>query len=304
MRYRCVKCHKSFSLPAECAGSIMCERCSFPYQYEKNYLKYEFDSILFETYKRKYLLNKVLNNNAYLSYLFVQDESLSLSGRDDVNNFRSYIQSFVSSGVLLDIGCGILPMPGYLDFTDKSKYELYGLDPIDDKSFSGTRIVGCAEYTPFDDNQFDAVVFATSLDHVCSIERTIAECNRILNIGGRVLIWMSDRSAPPFRIKRLIESVSSFRVKRLIKPAKRFFKRGFSNAKKLNRLRKFKIYPNWTVLYIPDGAVDPFHSFNENPSKIIPLIKGQGFQLNDQSYNSTNEIFLCFTKINSEFGNQ
>ena len=105
MKYRCVKCHNPLSWPLEGAGSISCERCFFPYQYGKNYLKYEFDSMLFETYKEKYLLNKVLNNNGYLSYIFLQDASLSLNGRDDVKNFRDYIQSHLSGGILLDVGC-------------------------------------------------------------------------------------------------------------------------------------------------------------------------------------------------------
>ncbi len=288
MRYRCVKCHNALSLPPEGAASVACERCSFPYKYEKNYLKYEFDSILFEAYEEKYLLNKVLNNNGYLSYIFPQDESVSLIGRDDVRRFRNYIQSYVSSGTILDVGCGVLPSPGYLEFEDKSKYEFYGLDPIDDKSFLGMRVVGCAEYMPFDDSQFDAVVLATSLDHVCSVEKTIAECYRILTIGGRVLIWMSDRSV--FR--------NTLSTRRRIKRIKRWLKRVFLNAKASDWAYKFKIYPNWTVLYIPDGAVDPFHSFDENPKKIAPLMKAQGFQHNDMSYNNANEVFLCFTKVN------
>lgn len=96
----------------------------------------------------------MLNNNAYLGYIFLPEASLSFTGRDDVRNFRSYIQPYLSSGILLDVGCGILTLPGYLDFEDKLKFEFYGIDPIDNKSFSGMRIVGCSEFMPFDDRQF------------------------------------------------------------------------------------------------------------------------------------------------------
>jgi SAM-dependent methyltransferase len=270
---------------------------------------------MFEAYKEKYLLNKVLNNNGYLSYVFLQEGSLSLNGRDDVCNFRDYIQSSCSSGILLDIGCGTLPRPGYLDFEDKSGFEFYGLDPIDDKSFSGMRVVGCAEYLPFDGSQFDAIVFATSIDHVCSLEKTISECHRILKIGGRVLIWMSDRSVPPFRLKHLMESItsrlkhltetiSSFRIKRMIKRLKRKSKFKISDTSTVIWKDKFLIYPNWTVLYVPDGAVDPFHSFNEDPKKIVALMKAQGFQNNDMIYNNPNEVFLCFNKVANEADRQ
>lgn len=279
MKYRCVKCHNPFFLPTEGTGSIACEQCSFPYQYEKNYLKYEFDSILFEAYKEKYLLNKVLNNNGYLSYIFLRDESLSLNGRDDVKNFRGYIQSHLSAGILLDVGCGTLRLPGYLNFEKKSKFEFYGLDPIDDRSFLGTRVVGCAEYMPFDDSQFDAVVFGTSLWHVCSLEKTMAECYRILNNGGKVLIWMSDRSRP------------------WKKRMKRWLKKKFFNVKARYRSDKFVIYPNWTVFYVPEGAVDPFHSYKENPRKTVALMDTQGFQHNDIVFNNKNEVFLCFKKV-------
>lgn len=284
MKYRCVKCHSNFSLPAEGAGSIACERCSFPYQYEKNYLKYEFDSILFEAYKEKYLLNKVLNNNGYLSYLFLADGSLSLSERDDVKNFRSYIQSYLLAGTILDVGCGIIPVPGYLDFEDKQKFEFYGLDPIDDKSFLGVRIVGCAELMPFGDGQFDALVLATTLDHVCSLEKSIGECYRVLNNGGRLFVWMSDRSHLP--------------VNRL----KRWWEYKKINSLKGYRSDKFFVYPNWTVLYVPDGAVDPFHSFNEDPKKIITLMKAQGFEHNNMAYHNFNEVFLFFTKVSKKAG--
>ena len=113
---------------------------------------------------------------------------------------------------------------------------------------------------------------------------------------------MSDRSTSPFRLKDLVESFRSFRIKRLIKRLKRKSKFKISNVTSVLWKEKFVIYPNWTVLYVPEGAVDPFHIFNEDPRKIISLMKAQGFQHNDMVYNNLNEVFLCFTKVVNEDG--
>ena len=194
MAYRCVRCETSLAVPPEGEGSTTCPSCQLEYRYGKNYLKYGFDELLFKQFKKNYLLYKVLSNNAYLAYQFVREGSLSCSGRHDVLNFRNYILSHVKRGKILDVGCGILDVPGYLDFSQKEEFEFYGIDPIDDRSFRGVRIIGCAEFMPFPDNSFDAVVFATSLDHVCSLEQTVHEVHRVLSRKGKLLLWMSDSS--------------------------------------------------------------------------------------------------------------
>lgn len=107
----------------------------------------------------------------------------------------------------------------------------------------------------FDDRQFDLVVPATTLNHVCSIEKSIGESYRVLRNGDKVLIWMGDGS-----------HLSANRLKRWWEYKK-------PNSLKGYRSDKYFVYPNWTVLYVPDGAVDPFHSFNEDPKKIASLVK-------------------------------
>lgn len=64
-------------------------------------------------------MNKVLNNNGYLSYHFLKETSVSLPGRPQVLNFKKYILSQISHGKILDVGCGMLEIPGYLDFEKK-----------------------------------------------------------------------------------------------------------------------------------------------------------------------------------------
>jgi hypothetical protein len=267
-------------VPTTGSGVITCHSCNSRYNYAPNYLSYDFDTLLFKEFRRHYLLNKVLNNNSYLSYLFLREGSISLPERQDVIRFRKFILSHIDSGRLLDVGCGILEIPGYLDFEDKSKFEFFGIDPIENRSFRGMRIVGCSEFMPFGDDQFDALIFATSLDHVCSLEHTMKESSRILVKDGKVIIWMSDHG------------------RSFLSKGRSWLRSKIANLRKGYRTDKFVTYPNWMVLYRPHGAADPFHASLETPQKVISTMN-QNFGLVDSVYNNTDEIFLCFSKQES-----
>jgi len=234
--------------------------------------------ILYNNYKKKYLLNKVLNNNAYLSYIFLKDRSLSLASRQDVNNFKDFILKHARAGKILDIGCGPLDLPGYLDFPDKKNYEFYGLDPIESNSFKGFRVTGCAEFMPFEDSYFDTIIFATSLDHVCSLEKTILETYRVLSENGKVIIWLGDKSTT-------IRQRLTKKIKNMIKSIKEGY-----------RVDKYFIYPNLTVFYIPDGAQDSYHTIISDPKKTIKMMKKANFELEELDYRNKNEVFISFKK--------
>jgi len=294
MDYKCVQCGAILIIPQTGEGDLACSDCGFVYTYSNNYLKYNFDRLLFKQFKKKYLLNKVLNNNGFLGYHFLREGSLSLSERKDVLDFKEYILSQVPRGKILDVGCGILDLPGYLDFEKKDGFEFYGIDPIDDKSFRGVRITGCAEFMPFQDNFFDALIFATSLDHICSTKRTILEAYRVLSEKGKIIIWMADQSVT--WTDRLRTKVISLRnnMRKPCSPWVDVFKIAPSTFVRVN---DFAIYPNLTVLYIPKGAVDPFHASYESPRRIISIMKRANFILHDKQYHHRNEVFLCFRKV-------
>jgi SAM-dependent methyltransferase len=293
MHYKCVQCGARLIIPPTGEGGLACSDCGFAYAYSKNYLKYDFDSLLFRQFKKKYLLNKVLNNNGFLAYHFLREGSLSLSWREDVSHFKEYILSQISHGKILDVGCGILDLPGYLDFEKKEEFEFYGIDPIDDKSFKGVRITGCAEFMPFQDNLFDGLIFATSLDHICSVERTIWEAYRVLSEKGKVIIWMADQSLTwPERLRAKVMSL----LEHIRKPSSPWIDVFNISPSTFLRVNNFAIYPNLTVLCIPKGAVDPFHASYESPRKIIEFMKRARFTLFDKQYPQKNQVFLCFRK--------
>ncbi len=150
--------------------------------------------------------------------------------------------------------------------------------PIDDGGFQGMRIVGCSEFMPFADEQFDSVVYATSLDHVCSLKSTIRETHRILKVDGKAIIWMGDRSSS------------------LLRKLRNWVARPIRNLLKGYRTDKYAVYPNMTVLYVPDGAVDPFHSYSENPVEIAALLKQGGLHLENKSQKNRDQVFLSFVK--------
>lgn len=293
MDYKCVQCGAILIIPPTGEGDLACPGCGFVYTYSKNYLKYDFDRLLFKQFKNKYLLNKVLNNNGYLGYHFLQEGSLSLPGREDVSDFKKYILSQISHGKILDVGCGILDLPGYLDFERKEAFEFYGVDPIDDKSFKGVRVTGCAEFMPFQDNFFDVLILATSLDHVCSVEQTISEACRVLSKDGKVMIWMADHSVT--RTEKLRTRVISL-INNIREPSSPWVDVFNVAPSTFVRVKNFAVYPNLTVLYIPKDAVDPFHASYESPRRIIEFMKRAKFVLVDKQYHHKNEVFLCFRK--------
>jgi len=291
--YRCIQCGATVTVPSEGEGSAGCPSCGFRYRYGKNYLKYDFERLLFKQFREKYLLYKVLANNAYIAYQSVREGSLSCPERRDVLNFREYILSHVREGRILDVGCGTLDMPAYLDFGQKDEFELYGIDPIDDRAFRGMRITGCAEFMPFQDRFFDALVFATSLDHVCSLERTVREASRVLSEGGKLILWMADPSIPwTERIKDALLKA----VQRLRKPSSPWEDVFALPPGESMRVGDFVVYPNLAVFQTPEGAVDPFHVSYETPRRVIAVMREVSLALHDLQRHSKNEVFLCFRK--------
>ncbi len=168
---------------------------------------------------------------------------------------------------------------------------MFGVDPIDSKAFIGMRTFGCGEFMPFQDEQLDAVIFATSIDHLCSVPYTIKETYRVLRAGGKVIVWMSDRGESSIN-KALTRFVKFLRGVKLRATGDRIVvDRGHPVT-----FGRFTIYPNYTVLYTPNGAIDPFHTCLENPRAIVNVMEKSNFRLMDTVYNNKDEVFLCFTK--------
>ncbi len=58
---------------------------------------------------------------------------------------------------------------------------------------------GISEYLPWPDGSFSTVISATSLDHCLSLNRSLAELERVLRPGGRFLLWIASvPGSPPY----------------------------------------------------------------------------------------------------------
>lgn len=270
----CFVCSRALRVTS--IGAFGCPHCGERYDLQPRRLRTEPDKHLFRMYRKKYLLNKALNNNGFISYSQLPEESVSLRDRADVTRFRDFIHSEVRAGTVLDVGCGPLPLAGYLEFPDKSQYCFVGIDPIDGTSYEGYRIVGVSELMPIEDESVDAAVFGTSLDHVCDLTRSIHESRRVVKSGGRIVVWMSDST------RSLRE-----RIRIWLKDVRQSLRLGYY-------VRHYRVYPDYTVFEVPRGAVDPFHSHFESPDLIVREFERADCRLVRRVEHSLGEIFLAF----------
>jgi len=100
----------------------------------------------------------------------------------------------IEGSTCLDIGCGALPLPSYMKAAPK--IDFYGIDPYygDEKRKFDFR-QSFAEGLPFEDQCFDGVLFATSLDHCIKPCKAIQEAYRVLKPKGYLFVWATIRDA-------------------------------------------------------------------------------------------------------------
>ena len=111
--------------------------------------------------------------------------------------FRLFVSRH-ARGAVLDVGCGPLDMPYYLNGYPENL--VCGLEPLPVTTAARfQRVRGISEYLPWLDAQFDTVISATALDHAISLDKALAEIKRVLKPGGSALLWIgSVPGAPPF----------------------------------------------------------------------------------------------------------
>jgi SAM-dependent methyltransferase len=114
--------------------------------------------------------------------------SLSVEGNRSSAAFGKFL-SLYAHGSVLDVGCGIQEFPSYLDGLVIDR--LAGVDPLAsqvERKFEFVR--GFAEFLPWENEEFDLVVAATSLDHVVSLDMALSEIKRVLRPGGYFVTWV------------------------------------------------------------------------------------------------------------------
>lgn len=297
----CPRCKAPLAKPESPEGA--CPQCAVRIRISESGIGYDFLSLLRSAFPRRYRLYKALCNNGVVSYLELAGGSLSLPERKDVAEFGAFLGRFAGAGDrLLDIGCGPLPTPGYLQGLRAGGACLMGLD-VNPTEFQGFRITGCAEFLPLPDESVDVVVFATSLDHVCDLDATLREVRRVLPAGGRCCVWMSDRQ--PYWKQFFLRDRSMVGVLRrvLVDMPKqvavniRDGRRLFYGVLHYFSRGRYWDYENGSTFYCPPGAVDPFHSFFESPTEVTALAAKHGLELAARETGS-NGVFLALKRVN------
>jgi|GEM_PF-1312452 len=116
--------------------------------------------------------------------------SCSMKGHPMASHFRDFLAPWLG-GTVLDIGCGPQPVPSYLE---PYPHELIaGIDPLQpsEKAHPFLFHQGFCEFLPWNDNSFDTVVAATSLDHVFLLDRAMEEVARVLKDDGIFIVWVA-----------------------------------------------------------------------------------------------------------------
>ena len=130
---------------------------------------------------------KLLEPNL-VSYVDDPESGVSVEENKVANWFRFFVAPY-AQGNVADIGCGICEMPVYLKDYDKNL--VAGMDPIApsfERDFDFYH--GLAETLPWQDNSFDNVVVATSMDHFLDPRKSLDEIKRVLKPEGYLLLWM------------------------------------------------------------------------------------------------------------------
>jgi SAM-dependent methyltransferase len=148
-----------------------------------------------QMFPRVFPVWKQLFENARIEYDERPVASLSVEGNVGAEQFRMYLSAELR-GHVLDIGCGPRQLPHYLSGQDVER--IAGIDPLpgsEKRNFEFCQ--GFAEFLPWPDEEFDAVVIGTSLDHVLSLDMVFSEILRVLRPDGVCVIWLGFIAGAP-----------------------------------------------------------------------------------------------------------
>jgi SAM-dependent methyltransferase len=146
------------------------------------------------------------------------EDSCSVKGNFGAEIFKSFA-SIHLRGAVLDIGCGPISLPLYLE--DYPIDRIYGIDPImphENQDFHFMQNI--AEFLPWEDASFDTAIIGTSFDHILLLDKALNEIKRVLKPHGTLLIWVGfiegSKKYDPYA--EVIEPVDKFHLFHFDKP--------------------------------------------------------------------------------------
>lgn len=95
-------------------------------------------------------------------------------------------------GTYLDVGCGLLPEPVYMQRARRIRF--VGVDPMRLDALRPFPFVQAyGDFLPFHDGAFDGVLFSSSLDHMFNPFQAMQEAMRTLRTGGYLVVFETIR---------------------------------------------------------------------------------------------------------------
>jgi len=121
------------------------------------------------------------------------DAGVFSAEEDPMGRGVGQIMSQTGAGLFLDVGCGPLPLPGYMT-SSGGGISWIGIDPF----FGGAArqyafAQALSEYLPFRRQVFDGVLYAGVIDHVINPLRSLQGARSVIKPKGKLYIWYNRR---------------------------------------------------------------------------------------------------------------
>jgi len=228
-----------------------------------------------EDVSSRWALWEQLQANGERSYADDPALSLSVGEREDAAAFAGFARL---EGAVLDVGCGPQARPSYA-----GGEPFVGIDPLVGRQPRDFAFVkGVAEYLPFADGAFDRVLFATSLDHVLSPERTLAEARRVTRPGGAVVVWLGELVPPPSAAQQ---------ARNALRRLARGDVRGVA-ADARAEVRRRRAGDPAAAYAVPEGAADAFHFSHPDGETVAGWLEQAGLTVDTLERPLDNHCFI------------
>lgn len=280
----CPVCHSELPLSAmRKSGRGSCSHCGRTYTYRHGVFDFTPVPPPDAEVHQKWSLWQKLQRNGLISYTSAPELNLSVGQREDAKAFSVFSQLF---GLVLDVGCGPQDIPSY---GVKFPGQLVGIDPlrgVQPRRFNFVQGIG--EYLPFRAATFDRILFGTSLDHMLSPRRALAEVRRVMRSEGTVNIWFDE-------VGEQCSEAAGARWSRRARKAISMLRQGdVAGVMRLFSVRA-RLWRIW-MRPRPDGALDHFHFVHMNQSMVEAWLRDVGLTVTEVSeFNGTNSRFVRAT---------
>jgi SAM-dependent methyltransferase len=111
----------------------------------------------------------------------------------------SRIESFVSSGQILDVGCGL---GGFLDCFDSTRWKKYGVDvseiAIEEARKKGIHVNNFENAYDYPDSFFDVIIFRGSIQLIPDPFAVLLKCRSLLKPNGLIVFLATPNSNSPY----------------------------------------------------------------------------------------------------------